>query len=77
MYSSPLGVVPFPGEPIPSSGDAERHAALENMSRIQSEPGDRVYKDGVPFTAPATVRARYLHAWEQTWFQACDGRGVG
>jgi hypothetical protein len=34
-----------------SSDDAERHAALENMSRIKSlTPADVVYKDGTPFT---------------------------
>jgi hypothetical protein len=49
------------GVPYTSSGDDERHAALENMSRIQSEPGDRVYKDGVPFTGTTPSGDEYIH----------------
>jgi hypothetical protein len=50
-----------PQAPYTSPGDAERHAALENMSRIRSEPGDRVYKDGVPFTGTTPSGDEYIH----------------
>jgi hypothetical protein len=56
---------PFRGAsqaPYTSPGDAERHAALENMKRIRSlTPGDLAYKDGVPFTGTMPNGDQYLH----------------
>jgi hypothetical protein len=38
-----------PQAPYTSPGDAERHAALENMKRVRSfTPADLTYKDGTP-----------------------------
>jgi hypothetical protein len=56
-----------PGESIdpmmpPDSGEAQRDAALENMSRIQSlTPGDLVYKDGTPFTGTTPNGDQFIH----------------
>jgi hypothetical protein len=56
-----------PGESMdpmmpPDSGEAQRDAALENMSRIQSlTPGDLVYKDGTPFSGRAPNGDQYIH----------------
>jgi hypothetical protein len=48
--------------PYASSGDADRHAALENMKRIRSlTPCDRAYKDGVPFTGTMPNGDEYIH----------------
>jgi hypothetical protein len=48
--------------PYTSPGDAERHAALENMSRIKSlTPSNIAYKDGVPFTGTMPNGDQYLH----------------
>jgi hypothetical protein len=45
-----------------TSGDAERRAALENMSRIKSlTPSDIAYKDGVPFTGTMPNGDEYIH----------------
>ena len=61
---------PFPGAPragggpapYTSSGDADRHAALENMSRIRAlTPSDIAYKDGVPFTGTMPNGDEYIH----------------
>jgi hypothetical protein len=46
----------------PDSGEAQRDAALENMSRIQSlTPGDLVYKDGTPFSGRAPNGDQYIY----------------
>jgi hypothetical protein len=46
----------------PDSAEAQRDAALENMSRIQSlTPGDLVYKDGTPFTGTMPNGDQYIH----------------
>jgi hypothetical protein len=44
------------------SSEAQRAAALENMSRIKSlTPGDLAYKDGVPFTGTMPNGDQYIH----------------
>jgi hypothetical protein len=51
-----------PQAPYTSPGDAERHAALENMKRIKSlTPGDLAYKDGVPFTGTMPNGDQFIH----------------
>jgi hypothetical protein len=46
----------------PDSGEAQRDAALENISRIQSStPGDLVYKDGTPFSGRAPNGDQYIY----------------
>jgi hypothetical protein len=61
---------PFSGRPResmdptmpPESAEAQRDAALENMSRIQSlTPGDLVYKDGTPFSGRAPNGDQYIY----------------
>jgi hypothetical protein len=48
--------------PYTSPGDADRHAALENMSRIRSfTPADLTYKDGTPFTGTMPNGDQYIH----------------
>jgi hypothetical protein len=63
---------PFSGRPTaggkmdpvipPHSSEAQRAAALENMSRIRSfTPADNTYKDGTPFTGTMPNGDQYIH----------------